>query len=352
MKKLWVLLLVVGLISAIILSGCSQSTPTPAPSATSKAPTSAPTTQAPASSGSAIKLKAVTFQAANASSTAGFMIYANAVNAKGKGKVEITYLGGPEVVTRDNAPQAAKNGVVDMVYEPFTFYGGVVPIGNAMQFSEITAQQEIANGLWDYVRGLHSKAGLFWVGRGNSGLDGDTVWNSVKPVTKMADLAGQKAGSGSLTSKPLVQKLGATFVQVAVGDVFTGLQTGVIDSYITPPNGQVAASAQKAGKFIVNHPFYAANQSIFMGSDKYNSLPKDVQDILTSTLLEQQDALNKQYHDSNQSDLQKMVDAGEKLVTLPGDEPQKYLDLANSSAKEDVLKSYPDSGPYHPETRK
>ncbi len=342
MKKLLVVLVVVGLIATIILSSCAQSAPASAKPSTA---VSSSATQPATSSAPLVKLKAVSFQASNASSTACFMIFVDAVNAKGKGKVQIDYIGGPEVVTRDAAPQSAKSSVVDVVYEPFTFYGGVVPIGNAMQFSDLTAQEEITNGLWTYVRELHAKAGLFWIGRGNSGQSADTYWNSTKPVTKLADLVGRRAGSGSLTSKSLVEKVGASFVQVAVGDVYTGLQTGVIDAYITPPNGQTAASAQKVCKFIIGYPFYKANQSIFMGLDKYNTLSKEVQDILTSTLVEQQAAMNTQFADSNKSDLQKMLDAGETIVTLPGNEGELYINMANEAAKADVLKNYPEAGP-------
>jgi TRAP-type transport system periplasmic protein len=355
MKKLLVSLLMIGLICVLLFGGCSQPAPTSspatsAPPASTSAPkppasTSAPAATSSAAAGQVIKLKAVSFQAPNASSTATFMIYIDAVNAKGKGKVQIDYLGGPEVATRDAAPQSARTGVIDIVYEPFTFYGGVVPIGNAMQFSNLTAQQEINNGLWDFVRELHAKAGLFWLGRANSVQTSDNYWNSVKPVTKIADLAGMRAGSGSTTSKSLVEKVGGSFVQVAVGDVFTGLQTGVIDAYITPPNGQVAASAHKVCKFIINHPFYKANQSLFMGLDKWNKLPKDVQDILVNTLIEKQDAMNIDFAASNKTDLQKMLDAGEKLVTLPGDEGPAFVKMAEDAAKADVIKNYPEAGP-------
>jgi len=273
------------------------------------------------------------------------MIYVNAVNEKGKGKVQIKYLGGPEIVARADAPMSAASGVVDMAYTGFTFYGGVVPIGNAMQLTELTGPEERASGLWDYVRELHAKAGLYWLGRGHSCMEAATYWNSVKPVAGINDLKGQRAGSGSLTSKSFVEKIGASFIQVQVGDVFTALERGVLDAYITPTGGQISAGAEKICKYLISHPFYRGNISIFMGLDKWNTLPKDVQDILMSVLLEKEQEMSEVWAELDKLDFQKCVDAGEKVVTFPEAEAKQYVDMAYEAAREDVMKEYPESGP-------
>ncbi len=64
-----------------------------------------------------------------------FFTFQELVNARLKGKVTITYLGGPEVVPPNQQVQALKNGVVDVVLGAAAYYRTEVPMGAAVQFS-------------------------------------------------------------------------------------------------------------------------------------------------------------------------------------------------------------------------
>ncbi len=278
-------------------------------------------------------------------STAHFKVYMNLVNEKGKGKVQIDYLGGPEIVSRADMPIAAQKGVVDIGYIAFTFYGGIVPIGHAMQLTEITGKEERARGLWDYARELHAKAGLYWLGRGHASMHEDFYWNSTKKITSMKDLVGQKAGSGSVVAKPFVQAVGATFVQVQIEDVYTALERGILDSYFVPPNAQVASGASRICKNFIDQGVYRANISLFIGMDKWKELSPEVQNILTSVLIDNEELLNQKWDEFHDVDKKKMIAGGNLPVKLPADEVEKYTTLAYKSIIEDVVKTYPDSGP-------
>ncbi len=327
----------------LILSGCAQKSP-PSPAATTPA-TAKPTASQPVADVKVIRLKAVSFQPQNALSTKHFQVYISAVNERAKGKMVIDYLGGTEIVTRADAPLSAAKGVIDIVYTAFTFYGGIVPIGHAMQISQITAKEERARGAWDYVREIHAKSGLYWLGRGQASMNEDTYWNSTKKITGLKDLVGQRAGSGSVNSKPFVQAVGASYVQVQIEDTYTALERSIIDSYVTPPSGQVSSNAYTICKNFIDQPFYRGNISIFIGMNKWNELTPEMQGILTGVLIDDEDLLAKKWDEFHQQDRAKMIAAGDVPVKLSAEENSKFLELAYSSAREDVIKTYPETGP-------
>jgi TRAP-type C4-dicarboxylate transport system substrate-binding protein len=330
MKRLLLVTLAVIVIFSLVVAGCTAQT--------------TPSTQ-PAKPAEVIKLKAISFQDITSGTTQHFNVYLDELRKRGKDKIAIEYVGGPEVIGRADQPTAAKNGVVDLVYMAFTFYGGTVPVGQILSLTEISGKEERNRGVWDYVRELHAKAGLYWLGRGHSSSGEDQLWSSTKKITSMKDLAGQKAGSGSVVSKPFVQAVGANYVQVQVGDVYTALERGVLDSYIAPPGGTVSSAAHKICKNFIDHPFYRGNISIFIGMERWNKLPKDIQTLLQGTLYDMEDELNKQWDSINAVDKQKMVDSGDVPVKLSPDEAQKYLSLAYKAGREDALKAFPDTAP-------
>jgi TRAP-type C4-dicarboxylate transport system substrate-binding protein len=338
MKRLFLIPLIAIIACGLVFSGCAQ---TPAPATKpATAPAAKPTTPA-----EKVTLKCITFQPANSNTTTHFKEYFNEVNKRGKGNLVLELLGGPEVIARDNQPTAAKKGVVDMVNIAFTFYGGMVPIGHAMQVTEIPYQEEIKRGAWDYVRSLHAQAGLYWLGRTHSSMNEDFYWNTTKKITSLKDLAGQRAGAGSVSSKPIIEAVGGTYVQVQIGDVFTALERGVLDAYVVPTNAQLSAGTQKICKYFPEVHFFRGNISLFMGMDRWNQLPKEYQDLLQNTLYEMQDHMSKKWDEFHQSDRAKLLEAGEVPVIFTPEETEKFKNLAYTASAADVIKEYPETGP-------
>jgi len=64
--------------------------------------------------------------------------------------------------------EAVRRGVVQMAMIPVEYYEGMVGIGTVIPLSEITPDEERANGAYDYINSLHNKVGLFYLERGTS----------------------------------------------------------------------------------------------------------------------------------------------------------------------------------------
>ena len=89
--------------------------------------------------------------------TKTFLSYVDEVNTRGKGVVRIQVMGGPEAIKMFEQPNAVRDGVVDMVHTPGSFYGAAVPEIDAMVASTNNAMETRANGGTAMMDAAHQK---------------------------------------------------------------------------------------------------------------------------------------------------------------------------------------------------
>ena len=101
------------------------------------------------------------------------------------------------------------------------------------------------------------------------------------PVKTLEDLKGKKLGHGG-PMLPRLAALGATSVQASYNEVYTSMDTGVIDGYSMPANVVTAFKIYEVGKYFTKCGLAGANVCgvLTMNLKKWNKLPKEVQDIL------------------------------------------------------------------------
>ncbi|NNK78968.1 MAG: C4-dicarboxylate ABC transporter substrate-binding protein, partial [Litoreibacter sp.] len=103
--------------------------------------------------------------------TKSFLSFVDKVNEAGEGVVQIDVRGGPEAIGMFQQPDAVRDGIVDMVYTPGSFYGGALPEKDAMVASNLTAVETRANGGIELIDQIHQeKMGLKYLGWFDSGV--------------------------------------------------------------------------------------------------------------------------------------------------------------------------------------
>jgi tripartite ATP-independent transporter DctP family solute receptor len=115
------------------------------------------------------------------------------------------------------------------------------------------------------------------------------ITNNKRPITVPADLQGIKLRTpkGAWRVK-MFQSYGANPTPMALSEVFTALQTGVIDGQENPFAQIYSSKFQEVQKYLslTGHVYTPAY--ITVGIDKWNSLPPDVRQILQETARETQ----------------------------------------------------------------
>jgi tripartite ATP-independent transporter DctP family solute receptor len=116
------------------------------------------------------------------------------------------------------------------------------------------------------------------------------ITNNVRPINKPDDLQGIKLRTpkGAWRVK-MFQSYGANPTPMAFSDVFTALQTGVIDGQENPYAQIASAKFQEVQKYLSITGHVYTPGYILVGKSKFESLPEDVQAALQEAALETQE---------------------------------------------------------------
>jgi len=229
------------------------------------------------------------------------------------GKMKLNIFPASQLGGDNDLLSQARSGAVDFVQPAGLILASILPVAavNGMGFAFKDYPQvwtAIDGDLGDYIRGqIAAKAGLVPMEkRWDLGFRQITT---SKPVEKAADLAGLKLrvpGAPALVS--LFTALGASPVSMQFGEVYTSLQTKIVDGQENP------LSVIDAGKFYEVQKYCAVTNHVWDGywicanPASWNRLPNDIKAIVAKafneTALLERDDLNK-LDRSLQADLEK-----------------------------------------------
>jgi TRAP-type transport system periplasmic protein len=275
-----------------------------------------------------VTLKVTTCLARNHDYTQAFTeTFIKPLNAK-NADVKLNYLGGPEVTPFKEQASSLKRGLVDIILCPAAYYSGL--FGEArLPGAQTTSVDEIRkNGAWDMMEqawNKHLNAHIVsWV------FDEGQIFYTyfvVKPKesTKTGlDLSGMKIRSTGLYN-PFLKAMGATTIVMAPGDVYAGLQRGVVTGLAWPWGSVGKYGWQRFLKYRVKPSFFGASQLLLVNLAKWKSLSKEQQNLITAQgrAFERNGGaiIIKKGHEDDA----KLKKAGVKDIDLKGDVRKAYL---------------------------
>lgn len=213
-------------------------------------------------------------------------LLADTITSLSDGRLTIRLFAAGELVPPLEVFSAVSNGTAEIAHTAPLFWAGkmpAAPIFTAAPFG-LTPLEHITwitkgggQELWDE---LYKPAGLKPFMAGNTGYQmGGWYRNEIKSVADFQGLKIRMPGLGGL----VVQKLGAVPVGLAPGEIFTSLQTGVIDA--TEFLGPFSDSAMGFYKVAKNYYFPGFHEPNGTGEalvslKALDALPTDLQQIV------------------------------------------------------------------------
>ena len=163
-------------------------------------------------------------------------------------------------------------------------------------------------------------------------------------VKTMDDLRSTKMWmwEGDPLAKSLFNAINLSPIPLAITDVITSLQTGLIDSLYVSPLGVIALQWFQKVKYTLDLPMADATGAILITKKQFNRIPSDLQVLLKETFMKNCDELIKIIRKDNDESIKILKDAGVTFISL-NDETVKEL----TSAGEKVRKSL--AGHLYPE---
>jgi TRAP-type C4-dicarboxylate transport system substrate-binding protein len=270
-------------------------------------------------------LRAISFIPKNDPVMAMAAAWVSDVNAKLAGQIRINYVGGPEVITRFQQSEALRTDVIDMIFPPAGDYQDQMPVSPAFVLSKLSPSEERKSGFYDFMVEEHAKRiNAHYLGRVQ--ISPFYLWAKKEPKS-LADLRGLKMRSGVLYDR-MMREFGMVPVTINAPEVYTALQSGIVDGFGWPVTGPLKRGWLDTVKNVVDIPFFgASNVVILMNLDKWKALPPATQDALTRLTAEFEPRMVKHFNDENEAEWKAIGDKVKK-VQFSADENKRYLDVA------------------------
>ncbi len=221
----------------------------------------------------------------------GCNLFAEWVKEMSGGRLEIKVYGGGELVPPLQAFDAVRSGAADIGSGAAYYWAGKAP---ASQFFAsvpfgMNAQQLnawiISGGGIELWKELYGQYNLVPMLGGNTGVQMGGWFN--KEINSIADLKGLKMRIPGLGGKVL-EKAGGSPVLLAGGEIYTGLERGIIDAteWIGPYHDHKMGFYQIA-KYYYSPGWHETGTALefFMNKERYEKLPKDLQAILQTAAM-------------------------------------------------------------------
>jgi TRAP-type mannitol/chloroaromatic compound transport system substrate-binding protein len=266
------------------------------------------------------------------------------------GKFQIQVFAANEIVPGLQALDATSNGTVEMSHTVSYYYVGKDPtfaIYASVPFG-LNARQQNS---WLYQGGGNELANEFFkkfsvVGFpcGNTGTQMGGWFR--KEIKTVADLSCLKFRIGGIAGQVL-QKVGVVPQQLGGGDIYPALEKGTIDAaeWVGPYDDE-KLGFQKVAKYYYYPGFWEGGPTVhaFVNSDKWASLPKNYQAIVTAATTYANTWMAARYDLQNPSALKRLVAGGTQLRPFTNEVLEACLKATNElwgeiSANPDFKKS-------------
>src|SRR5207342_1732190 len=234
-------------------------------------------------------------------------------------KFQVQAFAAGEIVPGLQVLDAVQNGTVEIGHTAVYYFIGKDPtwaLFCAVPFGLNTRQQNA----WFYdgdgmklMNEFSKKYDIYALVGGNTGAQmGGWFRKEIKTVD---DLKGLKFRIGGLAGRTL-QKLGVVPQQIAGGDIYPALEKGTIDAaeWVGPYDDD-KLGFQKVAKYYYYPGFWEGGPTIhaFCNLEKWNSLPKNYQAIVTNATANANSWMAARYDLQNPSALKRLVAGGTQL---------------------------------------
>jgi len=264
-----------------------------------------------------------------------------ALNASGKGTLQLNFIGGPKAMPPFEVGNAVRTGVVDIGMSTGAFYTTIMPEADALKLTQMPGPELRKNGAVDLINRIwNEKANMQYLGRV---IDYTPFHLYLNKKIDKPDLTGLKIRVTPVY-RDFFQALGATVVTTAPGEVYTALERGVVDGYGWPIQGIFDMNWQEKTKFRVDPGFYSAEVSLIMNLDKWKALTPAQKDVLMKNVIALENA-NDSWKKANDDDTKRQAQVGIQVITFDAATSKRYVDMAYDVAWTNLIKASPTYGP-------
>jgi TRAP-type C4-dicarboxylate transport system substrate-binding protein len=314
------------LFAIVVLAGCGGK-----PADNAGAPKTEPAKTEPAKTEPAKEVKPITlslshFFPATHDMEAVVQLWIKDIDKETNGKVKITSYPAGTLTPSTETYDGVVKGVADIGISAYSYNRGRFPVVESfivpgLDFNNSKAASAALN---EGIKKLNPKE-LQDVHHLLSFATGPgSLYTTKKPVRTMADMKGLQLGATAGLRAEAIGLLGATAVVIPIPEWYEALSKGIMAGGVAPVEStQGFRTGEVSANYLTLTPFLY-NQALFlvMNNDKWNSIPPDLQKIIT-------DVTEKHYNENWAPFFDNIDIKGMKWLTA-----KKKVEIINLSAEE------------------
>ena len=243
--------------------------------------------------------------------------FAECANTTLAGEVEVQTFGSSQLGKDKELLQKLKLGQVDFSL-PSSVMSSVDDTFGIFEMPYIIADRDhmrrVQGAMMDKFQAAAHANGYHIVGLAENGFR--NITNNTRPINVPSDLEGIKLRTpNGVWRLKMFQEYGANPTPMAFSDVFTALQTGVIDGQENPYAQIASAKFQEVQKYlsVTGHVYTPAY--ILASKKKFDAMPANIQAALTECATKTQDFTYEKAAELEASLLKVIEDAGVEVNT-------------------------------------
>ncbi|MCB2192250.1 MAG: TRAP transporter substrate-binding protein [Deltaproteobacteria bacterium] len=263
--------------------------------------------------------------------------WAKEVEKRTKGKVKIEYYPGQTLTKAKQVYDGTVQGMSDIGFCLFGYNRGRFPLMEVVDlplgYPSGKVATQVANEVYKKFKPKElDDVQVMYLHAHGPGL----LHTKDKAVHKMEDLKGLKIRSHGTTAK-VVEALGGTPVAMPMPELYQALQRGVVDGGMYPIETNKGWRMAEVVKYCTENysNAYTTTFYVVMNKDKWNSLPKDAQEVIMQINEEWIPKHGAAWDKSDQVGREFMLKKGRKFIKLTPEEAARW-----KKATDPVLDAY------------
>jgi len=273
--------------------------------------------------------------------------YIEEVNKRGKGKVEIKLLGGPEVVKPFEQLQALRSGIADMTHSASAYWVGETIEGSVMDILNPNDFDRYLKGL----RGTQALATINQAYREKSGVRflgimvGGTGFRFMmaKPVASLDELKGTRIRAFGTQGAKTVQYFGGSPQTIPATELYPALQRGVVDGAIRAPDDAWSFGERDVYKSMIVTPLQLSPGGAYIAVRVWDKLSAEVQKLLSDVAIEMEPQVLRYFATADAKAIEDLKGKGMKIVEVSAAD-NKRLGEARMLYWADIVAKSPNHG--------
>jgi len=166
------------------------------------------------------------------------------------------------------------------------------------------------------------------------------------PIAKVADMTRRKvwAWTGDPIAKETFSAMGTNPILLAIADVTTALNTGMIDTVYAPPLGAIALQWNLYTRFMMSMPLAHSTGAVLMARNYWERIPPDLQQIIRGEFRRGMAALTLELRKQTDASLKDLRQSGMTILPMPEEgDLRDFYKVHDEVARALVGKMYPEA---------